>query len=89
MKATIPEMPAMSAIWTPIAERKRSVANELEELTWTEHPGSIMTIAAAHKLAEAGSILMANQCLEDRVLLVVRPSTRHQRRASVRVRGGG
>jgi hypothetical protein len=80
MKATIPEMPAMPATWTPIAERARDSIGD-EKLTWTELSLAVMTIDQARALAESGQIAMAHMHQPEKVVLVVRPSTRRRKAA--------
>jgi hypothetical protein len=77
------DVPLMPNQWIPIGERPRSVTVATEQLTWTQVVNPILSIARAHELAEAGAVLLASRHDQDRIVLLVRPSTRHQRRVAV------
>lgn len=70
------DVPVLPNQWTPIAERPRS-AVATRQLTRTQAANPILTIAEARDLAATGAVLLANWHTDEKIILVVRPSTGH------------
>jgi hypothetical protein len=60
--------------WIVIAERPRENVERRMMLLWRRLPGAPFSILEARRLADKGTIIMANRHFPDRVELLVRPA---------------